>query len=485
MAIDQKIVDELTAVVGKENCSTAPAVLYTYGFDASIYHHDADVVVTPVTTEQVSEIMKIATKYRVPVTPRGAGTGLCGAAVPVEGGIVCAMQKMNKILNISVKDLWVDVQAGCIYNNLNEELAKYGFFFPPSPGSAEACQIGGMVAANASGMRAVKYGATRDFVLGMTFVRADGEIVRAGTRTIKDASGYQLARLMCGSEGTLGIITEVTLKLTTKPKKSASCLISFDDVVDAGRCISAIIAKPLIPASCELMDSVSIEAVNKVLGNPLPAATALIIVEVDGETDEVIERDLKIVEEVAKTQNAKTVTPSFDKDVILSWTNARKAVLSSLSALKPGYSCVSLADDMGVPVSCVPEAVSRFQAIAKKNDVTVAVYGHASDGNLHSKMLLKVEDEDEWRRGLQAASEIFEASIDLGGTVTGEHGVGLSKAKDFQKERASEMSSILAIKKAFDPDNILNPLKGFTCGRGRGSADRTSGLRATGRPSRG
>ena len=224
------------------------------------------------------------------------------------------------------------------------------------------------------------------------------------------------------------------------------------------------------------MDSVSIEAVNKVLGNPLPDAEALIIVEVDGETDgetdEVVSRDLKIVEEVAWEQKAKTVTPSFDKDEILRWTNARKAVLSSLSALKPGYSCVSLADDMGVPVSCVPEAVSRFQAIAKANDVTVAVYGHASDGNLHSKMLLRVEDEDEWRRGLKAASEIFEASIDLGGTVTGEHGVGLSKAKDFQKERASEMSTILVIKQAFDPQNILNPGK---AAQWRG--DQMSGLR--------
>ncbi len=459
MALDQKIIEKFEEIVGKDNVSTSPAVLYTYGFDASIYHNNPEVVIQPTSTEQVSEIMKIAYANDIPVVPRGAGTGLCGAAVPLEGGICLAMQKMNRILNVSVKDLWVDVEAGVIYNDLNDELAKYGFFFPPSPGSAEACQVGGMVATNASGMRAVKYGATRDYILGLTFVRANGDIVRCGTRTIKDASGYQLARLMCGSEGTLGVITEITFKLTTKPKKSASVLVAFNSVVEAGKCISAIIAKPLIPASCELLDSTSIEAVNKARGNPLPDAKALIIVEVDGESDEIIQRDLKIVEEVAKEQNAVAVTPSFDSKVIAKWTDARKSVMSSLSALKPGYSCVSLADDMGVPISKVPEAVDRFQEIANRYNVIVAVYGHASDGNLHTKMLLKVEDKDEWDRGIAAVDEIFKASVELGGTVTGEHGVGISKAINFQEERATELDCILAIKQAMDPKNILNPGK--------------------------
>jgi len=457
--LEQKVIDAIEAVVGKEGYSLEPAVLYTYGFDASIFHNTPDIVVQPRSTEQVSEIMKIATKYKIPVVPRGSGTGLCGSAVPIMGGIVLAMQRMNKVLNVSVGDLWVDVEAGCIYNDLNAELAKYGFFFPPSPGSAEACQIGGMVATNASGMRAVKYGATRDFVLGLTFVKADGEIVRCGTRTIKDASGYQLARLLCGSEGTLGVITEVTLKLTTKPKKSASCLCCFENAQQAGQCISNIIAKPLIPASCELMDSVSINAVNKARGNPLPDCGALIIVECDGETDEVIDRDIAIVAEVAKEIGAVSVTPTKDKDLIAKWTDARKSVMTSLSALKPGCSSVSLADDMGVPVSQVPQAVKAFQEIAAKYNVTIATYGHASDGNLHTKMVIDPTDKDEWERGIKAVDEIFDVCIELGGTVTGEHGVGISKAPNYQKERASELSSIRAIKKAFDPDNILNPGK--------------------------
>ena len=456
--VDQKIIDQIEKIVGKDGYSTRTADLYTYGFDASIFHATPEIVIQPRSTEQVSEIMKIANANLIPVVPRGAGTGLCGSAVPIKGGIVMDMSRMNKVLNVSVGDLWVDVQAGCVYNALNDELAKYGFFFPCSPGSAEAAEIGGMVAANASGMRAVKYGATRDFVLGMTFVKADGEIVRAGTRTIKDSSGYQLARLLCGSEGTLGIITEVTLKLTTKPHASASALISFDSVYDAGRCISAIIAKPLIPASCELMDSVSIDAVNKSQGNPLPDCKALIIVECDGEPEQV-DRDLETVAQIAKEIGCQTITATHDKKQIAAWTSARKSVMTSLSALKPGYSSVSLADDMGVPVSKVPDAVTAYQKIAEKYRVTVATYGHASDGNLHTKMLLNPLDKDEWDRGTKAVNEIFDATIELGGTVTGEHGVGISKAPDFQKERASALSTIKAIKQAFDPNNILNPGK--------------------------
>lgn len=456
--MDQNIIDQIEKIVGIDGYSVRSADLYTYGFDASIFHTTPDIVIQPLSTEQVSEIMKIANANRIPVVPRGAGTGLCGSAVPIKGGIVMDMSRMNKVLNVSVCDLWVDVQAGCVYNALNKELSKYGFFFPCSPGSAEVVEIGGMVATNASGMRAVKYGATRDFILGLTFVKADGEIVRAGTKTIKDASGYQLARLLCGSEGTLGIITEVTLRLATKPHASASVLISFDSIFDAGKCISAIIAKPLIPASCELLDSVSIDAVNKSQGGPLPDAKALIIVECDGEPEQV-DRDVISIINIAKEIGCKTITSTHDKRQISAWTSARKSVMTSLSALKPGLSSVSLADDMGVPVSKIPDAVMSYQKIADKHKVIIATYGHASDGNLHTKMLLNPLNKDDWDRGVKAANEIFDVTLALGGTVTGEHGVGISKALNFQKERASALSVIKAIKKAMDPNNILNPGK--------------------------
>lgn len=456
--MEQAVMERLMAAVGTENCSNRTADLYTYGFDASIYHRSPDLIIQPRSTEQVSEVMKIAHEHGIPVVPRGGGTGLCGSAVPLQGGIVMDMSRMKRIVEISVGDLCCVVEAGCVYQDLNDALSPYGFWFPPSPGSSDACQIGGMVATNASGMKAVKYGATRDYVLGLTFVKANGDIVHAGTRTLKDSSGYQLARLMVGSEGTLGVITEVILKLATKPKTSAMVLAAFPDPEAAGRCVSAIIAKPLIPSSLELMDSVSIDAVNKALGNPLPSCKALCMIEVDGEP-EVVEKELKVVEEVARSQGALTVEATQDKKVMGRWNSSRKAIMTSLAALKPGSSSVSLADDMILPISKIPAAVMAYQRIAEKYGVIVATYGHAADGNLHTKMLLDPRDADAWRRGEKAVDEIFEATLALGGSVSGEHGVGISKAPNFLKERGSVIPTMVEIKKAMDPKNILNPGK--------------------------
>jgi len=456
--LNDKIVKKIEEIVGKDGYSTKTADLYAYGFDASIFHKTPEIVIQPKTTEQVSEIMKIANAEKIPVIARGAGTGLCGSAVPIMGGIVLDMCRMNKIKEISVGDMWCIVEAGAVYNDINAALSKHGFFFPCSPGSAEACTLGGMVALNASGMKAVKYGATRDYVLGLTFVRANGEIVEAGTRTLKDSSGYQLARLLVGSEGTLGIITDIILKIAAKPKDSASVLAAFKTPEDAGRCVSAIIAKPLIPASCELMDKVSIMAVNKSQGNPLPDCEALCIIEVDGDP-EIVKKELLVVEEVARSVGATTVTPTHDKALIAKWAAARGAVMTSLSALKPGYSSVSLADDMVLPVSKIPAAVKAYQEIADKYDVTVATYGHAADGNLHTKMLLNTISADEWERGVKAVDEIFDITVKLGGSVTGEHGIGISKAPNFMLERPTAIATIKDIKKALDPNNILNPGK--------------------------
>jgi glycolate oxidase len=456
--MNREIIERIEKVVGKDGYSTRIADRYAYGFDASIFQRSPDMVIQPRTTEQVSEIMKIANAEKIPVTPRGAGTGLCGSAVPIKGGIVLDMSRMNKVKEVSVGDMWCIVEAGCVYNDINAAIGKYGLQFPCAPGSAEAAQIGGMVALNASGMKAVKYGATRDFVLGLTFVKADGEIVHSGTKTLKDSSGYQLARLLVGSEGTLGVITEVVLKMAAKPKTAASVLAAFNTPEDAGRCVSAIVAKPLVPSACELMDRVSIEAVNIALKNPLPDCQALCIIEVDGEP-EVVERDLKTVEEIARSVGATSVTATHDKALIAKWTGARSAVMVALSSMRPGYSSVSLADDMIVPVSKIPDAVIAYQRIAEKYNVTVATYGHAADGNLHTKMLLNPLSADDWVRGEKAVNEIFDITVALGGSVTGEHGIGIAKAPDFQKERATSLTTIKAIKHAMDPNNILNPGK--------------------------
>lgn len=293
----QELLAQIRDIVGEDNFSTKIADLYVYGFDASIHHRNAEVIVRPTYTEQVSRVLKLANENKIAVLARGGGTGLCGSAVPLEGGIVMDMTRMNEIKEMRVEDLYCIVGPGVIYDKLNEALAPYKFFFPPTPGSGEACTIGGMVATNASGMRAIKYGATRDYVLGLEVVLANGEVTRVGTKTIKNSSGYQLERLFVGSEGTLGVITEVTLKIAPKPKKSAMAVAAFDSLEKAGKCVSAIIAKPLIPSAIELMDKICIKAVNKTMHVGFPDCEALCLIEVDGDP-KVVEDEVKEVHQI-------------------------------------------------------------------------------------------------------------------------------------------------------------------------------------------
>lgn len=449
---------QIKGIVGEERCSTRVADLYTYGFDASIHHHNPDIVVRPSTTEEVSAIMRIAYENEIPVMPRGAGTNLCGCAVPLRGGILLDMAAMNRVKEIRVADLYCVVETGVVYDQLNRALAPYRFFFPPTPGSGEVATIGGMVANNASGMRAIKYGATRDYVLGLKVVLSDGEVIDVGTRTIKNSSGYQLERLFVGSEGTLGVITEVTLKIAPKPRASAMAVAAFDSLEKAGRCVSAIIAKPLIPSAIELMDRVCITAVNKTMNVGFPDCDALCLIEVDGDPS-VVEKEVKMAEEISRQVGALTVDLSRDPAQMAKWTAGRKSVLPALSRLGEGMVSVSLADDMSVPISRIPEAVVAFQRIAERNEILLGTYGHAADGNLHTKMLLDPLSPQAWRNGERAVGEIFDTVIELGGTVTGEHGVGISKAPWMQKERASALRTMATIKRAMDPKNILNPGK--------------------------
>ena len=456
----QEIVDEIEGIVGKDSYSTDIADLYVYGFDASIHHMTPDLVVRPKTAEQVSEIVKLANRTMTPIVPRGAGTAMCGHTVPLKGGIILDLTAMNKIKTIRVEDLYCVVEPGVIYDHLNGELSKRGFWFPTTPGSAEACTIGGMVATNASGMRAIKYGATRDFVLGLEVVLPTGEIIHTGTRTLKNSSGYQLDRLMVGSEGTLGVITEVTLRFAVKPRASAMTVASFNSLVDAGRCVSNIIAKPLLPSAIELMDSVTIEAVNKCMNVGLPDCEAICMIEVDGHPA-AVEEEMRTVEEIARESGAFSTEASADKKKINEWTQARKAIMPSLSRYGDQYVSVALADDMSVPISRIPEAVDAFQRIAKENGVIVGTYGHSADGNLHTKMLVEPYSEESWKAGERAVGQIYDKVLELGGTVTGEHGVSITKAPYMQKERADSLDAMRAIKRALDPNDIMNPGKIF------------------------
>lgn len=456
--MDSDVLAEIGAIVGEKNYSTRVADLYTYGFDSSIHHVTPDVVVQPRTVEQVVELVKLANKLKVPVVPRGAGTGLCGGAVPLHKGMVIDLTRMNRIKEVRVEDLYCVCEAGVVYDDLQRALGKHRFSFPPTPGSAEACTIGGMVATNASGMRAVKYGGTRDYVLGLKVVLPTGELIEVGTRTLKNASGYQLERLFVGSEGTLGIIVEITLRVAPKPKKAAMIVAGFPTLEKAGQCVSALIAKPLLPSAVELMDSTCIRAVNKAVNAGLPDVDALCMIEVDGEPKVVADELVEVVK-VCEEIGAVGLQQSDDPAQMAKWTSARKSVMSALSRYGEGLCSVSLADDMAVPISKIPDAVVAFGQIAQKYDVIVGTYGHAADGNLHTKMLLNPESETAWRNGEKAVEEIFDTCVRLGGTVTGEHGVGISKAPYFQKERATMLSAMAAIKKALDPNNIMNPGK--------------------------
>jgi glycolate oxidase len=454
------VLEELEKIVGKEHVSSRVADLYVYGFDASIHHKDPDVVVRPANTQQVSEIVKLASSTRTPIIPRGAGTAMCGHTVPLKGGIVIDMTRMNKIKEIRIEDLYCVVEPGVVYDKLNAALAKHGFWFPTSPGSGEACTIGGMVVTNASGMRAIKYGATRDYVLGLEIVLPSGDIIHSGTRTLKNSSGYQIDRLMVGSEGTLGIVTEVTLRLAFKPKASAMTLAAFNSLYDAGKCVSNIIKRPLLPSAIELMDSVTIKAVNKCMNVGLPDNAAILMIEVDGHPT-AVEDELKIVEEICRQSGAVSTEATREKKKIDFWTYARKAIMPSLSRYGEKFVSVALADDMSVPISKIPDAVVAFQKIAEQNGVIIGTYGHSADGNLHTKMLVEPGSEDSWRRGEKAVGEIYDKVLELGGTVTGEHGVSITKAPYMKKERADSLDAMRRIKKALDPKNIMNPGKIF------------------------
>ncbi|HEC77420.1 MAG TPA: FAD-binding protein [Thermoplasmatales archaeon] len=450
--MEELAMKKIYEVVDEKRIFTDKTDLYAYGFDASIHHAMPDVVIKPESSNEVEKIVKIANEFGIPVVARGAGTALCGQAVPIFGGIILDMTGMNSIKEIHIEDLYCIVEPGVVYAKLNEAIAKYGFFFPPSPGSGDVCTIGGMISANASGMRAIKYGATRDYVLGLEIVFPHGK-VRFGSKTLKNSAGYQIERLMVGSEGTLGIITEATLRISPLPKKRAVALASFDSVVKAGEGVAKIIGKGMIPSALEIMDSVCIQAVNKAMGIGLPDAEALLLIEVDGKPSEVrdsIEKITKILE-----NEASKIEFTDDEEEMTNLWKGRKGVLPSLSRYGDDKVSVSLADDMCVPISKIPHAIKKFQEIAKKYGIIVGTYGHAGDGNLHTKVLINPTDEESWKRAEKAVDEIYKAVHNLGGIASGEHGIGITKAPWIN----GDVETMEKVKKALDPKNIMNPGK--------------------------
>ena len=449
------VISLLEDAIGREKLLISKADLYSYGFDASIHHAMPNAVVKAKSEEDVIEVVKIAHEHGIPIIARGSGTALSGQAVPIKGGIILDMAGMNKIKEIKVENFYCKVEPGIVYAELNKELAKYGFFFPPSPGSGDVCTVGGMIATNASGMRAIKYGATRDYVLGLRAVFPPGKVYQLGSSTLKNSSGYQIERLLVGSEGTLGIITEATIKIIPLPEKRAVALASFNSLYDAGRGVANIISHGIIPSALEIMDRVCIQAVNKAMNIGLPDAEAILIIEKDGKEEE-IKKDIEKIAQICRESNAKDVIFTYDEKEMANIWKGRKGVLPSLARYGENKISVSLADDMAVPISKIPDAVKSIQEIAKKYDILIGTYGHAGDGNLHTKILIDPTKQEEWKKAEKVVDEIYKTVYKLGGIVSGEHGIGISKAPWMVKENLELMEKIKA---ALDPKNIMNPGK--------------------------
>jgi glycolate oxidase len=456
--MDSALIDRLAAIVGPDNVLREPEELLCYGFDATQQRALPDCVVFPRSTEQVSEVMRFAFENEIPVYTRGAGSGLSGGSVPLAGGIALTMTRMNHILEINTDDLYARVEPGVVVADLIREAAKHGLLYPPDPSSMKTCTMGGAVAENAGGLRGLKYGVTRDYIISLIVVGADGSVFKTGAITVKHVSGYDLTKLFVGSEGTLGVITEITAKLIPAPEARRSLMAVFDDIRDAGRTVAAVIKSGTIPATLEIMDRITINAVEDAKGIGLPRdADALLLFETDGAPETVAKEADRIVEicRAHRATEIRVAATDDERDAI--WA-ARRAALPSLARVKP--TCIL--EDATVPRSRVPQMLEAVMQIAERHRLIIGTFGHAGDGNLHPTIICDERDAEEMERVEKAVEEIFHAAIRLGGTLSGEHGIGLAKRRFLELEfGAAGVAAMRAVKAALDPKNILNPGKIF------------------------
>ena len=416
-------------------------------------------MVRPTEVKQIQSLVRYANDQRIPIVPRGSGSGMSGQAVPIHGGIVLDMKRMNNILEINTRDAYCRVEAGVIDDDLNRALKPYGVMYPVAPASSRVATIGGEIANNASGVRSVKYGAVRDSVLGMSVVMANGELIHLGCRTRVHASGYQLDRLMVGSEGTLGIIVDCTLKFVPIPKYRCLGVANFKKLENAGETIADIMVCGAQPSLLELMDNVAITAVNKTMDLGLPDVEAILMFEADGMVKEAVDFEIDKMIDICKQHNGDGIRKSYDAKERTQLFAGRKKLFPALSKYMELMSCTSLADDMAVPYSKMAETALRIHEIADKNHVIMTAYGHCGSGCMHTKILMDTTKKEQWQNAKNAVAEIYEYVISIGGSTSAEHGIGLSKAQAFKKEKFDSLDVMRSIKKAMDPNNILNPGK--------------------------
>ena len=454
--MDDRIKKALIDIVSQANFTDSLIDLVSYSYDASSHKHRPEAAVWPTSAEQVSRILALANTHRFAVIPRGAGTGMAGAAVPRHGGLVLDLCRMNKIPDIKIVDRLAVVQPGVVYADLQKVLEPHGFFFPPDPASGSVCTIGGNVATNAGGKKGAKYGVTRDYVLGLEVVLPDGRIMQTGSKCMKSVSGYDLTRLFIGSEGTLGVVTEITLKISPKPLAVKTSLAYFASLKEAGQAVTDIMHSGIIPSVLEILDENTIRVLREHADMNVPDITAMLLVETDGYTEGETAYQMEKVIEAIKKNNAVEIRIADTAEETEELWRARKSAGSTAARLGTN----NLSEDITVPISKVPDLLTGISDIVRSYHLPFVVFGHAGDGNLHPKIMYNAYDLEQVERVHRAADELFKLACDLGGTLTGEHGIGLAKAPYMTLEHDSVAMDVMrGIKRMLDPNNILNPGK--------------------------
>ena len=460
--VNARVVATLREIVGADNVLTSAEEMEPYSHDEVIgLRADPEVVVRVTSTQQVSGILQLAQRERVPVTPRGAGMGLSGGAVPVHGGIILSLEKMDRILEIDKANLMVTVEPGVITGELHRAVEAEGLFYPPDPASLDSCSIGGNIAEDAGGPRAVKYGVTQDYVCGLEAVLPSGEVIFCGGKLVKNVTGYNLVKLLVGSEGTLAVVTKIILRLLPQPKVQIDLLVPYDDLQAAADTVSDIIAHRIVPATIEFMERDSLRAVERLLQRELPFndAVAFLLIQLDGNSQEAVDVDYEVVGDLCLEHGARDVLVARDQRTRDRLWEARRLIIDALNHESPANHM----EDVVVPRAEVPRFLRGVKKIAERRAVRMVSFGHAGDGNVHVNVLKDEISDDRWEALAPAVSEeIYQLSLSLGGTLTGEHGIGATRRRYLPMALDEAQINVMrGIKAVFDPNQILNPGKIF------------------------
>jgi glycolate oxidase len=454
--IEPGIIKQLQAVIGKENTLTSREDMVAYSYDATaLWSHVPDVVVLPENSFQISEILKLADTHRIPVTARGSGTNVSGGSVPIKGGIVLCTTRMNRILEINPTNLNATVEPGVILQDFNSALAEHGLFFPPDPQSFAGCTMGGVIAENSGGPSCLKYGVAKQYVLGLEVVLADGRIMKLGGLTPKNRTGYELMMLFVGSEGTLGIITKITLRLIPAVETGKTIVAVFSDIAVAGETVTEIIASGVLPSKVEFVDSWTFEKFKGLLPQEvLDSALAVLLIQVDG-LPETVEAEAQHVVDICRKSAAEVRVPVDNEEADRYWA-ARKAHFSDISSR--AYTILN--EDVSVPRDRIADFINLSSKIAEKYDVPISFAGHVGDGNFHPVVLTDKRDKEHFGRALKCIDGVIDTALSLGGVLSGEHGIGLEKQRFLKKAMDPLAIDIMRkIKDVLDPNHILNPGK--------------------------